>query len=84
MLPTKEDMETIVKMLGITVLMPTIVVVGILALIFGWSFGWMLLVTALVFVGVVVVGSASIASVEFFGNLFREARRKSERTRGKA
>lgn len=45
MLPTREDLETISKMLGIVLGIPTLIIVSVIALVFGWSFGMFVLVT---------------------------------------
>lgn len=55
MLPTREDLETIGRMFGIVVLTPTLIVVGTIALVAGWTFGFAMMVFALVSVSIVVL-----------------------------
>jgi membrane protein implicated in regulation of membrane protease activity len=55
MLPTREDLETIGKMFGIVVLTPTLIVVGTIALVSGWTFGFTMMVFALASVSIVVL-----------------------------
>lgn len=55
MLPTREDLETIGKMLGIVLGIPVLIIVSVIALVFGWSFGMFLLVTIVSFLAISAV-----------------------------